>query len=302
MIRTIAMAMPLVAASMLAAMPATAATALPEAVRAMLETAARSGDQAKIDAVAAIARETNPDSVAEIDGIVAAIAAEQAARREAALRQAGAFDNWAGNGQLGGSFATGNSKVVALTAGLSLNRDGIAWRHAFNALADLQRDSGTTTQERFAANWQSDWKFSERGWLYGRVGWERNQVAGLTSRFTEAIGVGYNLVDNDRVRWGVEGGPALTQARFTDRRENRFAVRGATNFLWNISDNLQFTEDASVLTQSGNTALQSTTALTSRMFSKLSARLSFTIAHETDPPADRKRTDTVSRVTLVYDF
>lgn len=290
------------AALLLAANPALAATPLPESVRAMVEAAAKSGDQAKIDAVAAIAKETNPDSVAEIDGIVSAIATERAAAREADLRQAGAFEYWKGSGQLGGSFATGNSKVVAVAAGLALGRDGIAWRHAFNASADVQRDDGTTTQERFGVNWQSDWKFSARGWLYGRVGWERNQVAGLTSRFTEAVGVGYRLVESPAVQWDIEGGPALSQARFTDRTENSFAVRGATNFLWNISPNLQLTENASVLYQSNNTALQSTTALTSKMFEKLSARLSFTIAHETDPPLGRENTDTISRVTLVYDF
>lgn len=291
-----------VVAILLAATPAVAAAPLPDSVRAMVEAAAKTGDKAKIDAVTAIAKETNPDSGAEIDGIVAAIAAEQAARREAELRQAGFFENWKGSGQLGGSFATGNSDVVALAAGLALGRDGIAWRHTLNASADLQRDSGNTTQERFGVNWQSDWKFSERGWLFGRVGWERNQVAGLTSRFTEAVGVGYRLVDNPRVRWDVEGGPALVQARFTDRRENSFAVRGGTSFLWNINDDLAFTEEASILYQANNTALQSTTALTARLFDALSARFSFTVAHETDPPAGLERTDTVTRATLVYDF
>lgn len=288
--------------ALVAAAPLLAATPLPPAVRTMVEAAAKSGDKAKIDAVTAIAKETNPDSGAEIDGIVAGIASEQAAQRAAKLRQAGFFENWAGTGQIGGSFATGNSDVVALAAGLTLGRDGIAWRHALNASADLQRDSGTTTQERFAVNWQSDWKFSERGWLFGRVGWERNQVAGLTSRFTEALGVGYRLVASPRVRWDIEGGPALVQARFTDRRENSFAVRGGTNFLWNINDNLEFSENASVLYQANNTAIQSTTALTAKLFDALSARFSFTIAHETDPPAGLERTDTVTRATLVYDF
>ncbi|MFY8048731.1 MAG: DUF481 domain-containing protein [Erythrobacter sp.] len=34
----------------------------------------------------------------------------------------------------------------------------------------------------------------------------------------------------------------------------------------------------------------------------LSVRLSYTIEHDTDPPLGAVKTDTLSRVTLIYDF
>lgn len=296
------------AAAMLAASPAMA-TPLPAAARAMVEAAARSGDQTKIDAVAGIARETNPDSIAEIDSILSTIAADLAAQRAADLRQAGVFDNWSGSGQVGGSVATGNSDAIAVAVGINLKREGLAWRHVVTASADVQRDRGTTTQELFGLSGQSDWKFSSRGFAFVRLGWERNRQAGINARFTETAGLGYALIQRPGLAWSVEGGPGFSQTRFSaprepggTTRENRFAARGATNLVWDLGPTTQFKQNASILYQSQNTAISATSALTARLIGALATRLSFTLAHETDPPPGLINTDTISRISLVYDF
>src|SRR5690349_17528749 len=82
-----------------------AAAELPQPVRAMIEAAIASGDPRTVEAVAGVARQTNPDDAAEIDALLKGFAtrqAESAAAREAArieaLRSAGLFDNWSGRG------------------------------------------------------------------------------------------------------------------------------------------------------------------------------------------------------------
>lgn len=283
--------------------PAMAATPLPDPVRLMIEKAAASGNEAKIAAVVAVAKETNPDSTAEIDVIVARTAAGRKAEREARIRNAGPFESWKGSGELGGSFTTGNSQTATLAVGLKLIREGIDWRHSVSSLADLQRSRGVNTQERYLFGYQADWKFSENGYLWGRVGWERNQKAGLTSRFTEAMGVGRVLVQNPDVRLTVEGGPALSQTKLmTGEYENLFGGRLAGNLRWNLTPATRFTQDAFLLVDNSNGSFQSNTALTSKLIGALSARLSFSLQHETSPPPGRLNTDTISRATLVYDF
>lgn len=290
----------LLAAAMAAAEPP-APPPLPEGVRAMVEAAVRSGNQARIDAVAAVARETHPEQKAEIDAIVAAAAAERQAAREKRLREAGLFENWQGSGELGGSVATGNSDAVTFAAGLALSRNGLDWRHALAASADLQRSGGRTTQERLSTSWQSDWKLSQRAYLLGRLGWERNRQAGLVSRFEQALGGGYRLLDAPRLRWELEGGPALRQAEFTDRTENTLSVRAASRFRWDLSEATRLTQVTTAnLEEAGS--LTASTALTSRLFGRLSARLGLNMQYEFDPPAGRENLDTVTRATLVYDF
>lgn len=290
-------------ALLLSAGAAIAETPLPEPVRQMVDRAAASGDDAKIAAVVAVAKETNPDSKDEIDAIVAKQAAARQAAREAQIREAGILQNWKGSGELGGSFATGNSDAVTLAVGLRLGRDGIAWRHSIQALADLQRSEGVNTQERYLFGYQADWKFSEHGYLWGRLGWERNQVAGLKSRFSEAMGLGYVLVDRPGMRFAVEGGPALSQTKLVSGEyENRFGGRLGGNFLWDWTPDTRFTQDAFVIFDNYNGSFQSNTALTTKLMGALSARMSFSLQHETNPPEGREKTDTITRATLVYDF
>src|SRR5690349_20197824 len=96
--------LPLLAA-LLIGCAAPAAAELPQPVRAMIDAAIATGDQRTAQIVVGIARQTNPDDLAEIDALWSAFVASQnelsAAReasRQEALRNAGLFDNWSGRG------------------------------------------------------------------------------------------------------------------------------------------------------------------------------------------------------------
>jgi putative salt-induced outer membrane protein len=275
--------------------------ALPESVRQMVEAAAKSGDKAKIDAVVAIAKETNKGAEAEIDKIVADISAAQAAEREAKLATAGFFENWKGSGQLGASISTGNTEQKSLTAGLNLERDGLNWRHRADAIIDIVDNDGGTDQQRILAGYQIDYKFSETLYAWGRFEYEKNREAGIERRFAESAGLGWRAVNSGRVTWDLEAGPALRQTRFVTTDENSLAVRGASRFLWNISDTSAFSNDTAIFWDSAG-SIANTTALTSKLFGSLSARLSVNLAWEQEPPLGLEKLDTTSRVTLVYTF
>ena len=291
----------ILAAALLVAAPAYAQSDLSPGVRSMVEAAANSGDQAKIDAVVAIAKETNKGADAEIDKIVADISAARAARREEELRSAGFFENWTGSGQLGASVSTGNSEVKSLTVGIGLERNGIRWRHRADALVDIVDNDGGTDQQRILAGYQLDYKFSERLYAWGRFEYERNREAGINRRFAESAGIGWRAVDGARLKWDLEAGPALRQTRFITYNENEFAGRGASRIAWNLSDTTVFTNDTAIFF-AGSSSINNTTALTAKLFGALSARASFNLAWEEEPPLGLEKLDTTTRFTLVYDF
>lgn len=278
-----------------------APTPLPEAVRTMVEAAARSGDQARIDAVVAVAKETNVGAESEIDRIVADISAAKAAAREAKLATAGFFENWTGSGQLGAAIITGNVEQKSFTAGLELQRDGLQWRHRANALFDIIDNQGGPDQQRILAGYQIDQKFSERLYAFGRLEYEKNREAGIERRFAESVGLGWRAVAAKRVTWDLEAGPALRQTRFVTGDDNSPAVRGASRFLWQISGTSAFTNDTFLFWDDAGT-VNNTTALTAKLFGSLSARLSVNLAWEEEPPIGLETLDTTSRVTLVYTF
>ncbi len=290
----------ILATAVLLASPTYAQTLSPGA-REMLVAAANSGDQARIDAVVAVAKETNKGSEAEIDKIVGDIAASKAAEKEAQLANAGFFDNWKGRGQLGASFSTGNSETKSVTAGLDLERDGLKWRHRANALVDIQDNDEGTDQQRILAGYQLDYKFSDRLYAWGRFEYERNREAGITRRFAESAGIGYRIVDGGALKWDLEAGPALRQTKYFDYNENEFAGRGASRIAWKLSDTTAFTNDTAIFF-AGSSSISNTAALTAKLFGALSAQISFNLAWEEEPPEGLENLDTTTRFTLVYDF
>lgn len=282
------------------AMPAAAAP-LPPPVAAMIEASA--GDEAALKAVVEAAKKTNPGSVAEIDALVARLGERAAAEREARLAAQGFLDGWDGEGQAGAYVSSGNVDDLGLSLGLALRKETRRWRHGLDAILDYQETEDIKTRERYFLGYTGNWKFDDRLYAYLLLSGERDRFAGYNSRFTESAGLGYRVIDRERLKLDVEGGPALRQTDFVGG-DSEFTVSGrvAGNLIWDIAPTTRFTQNASVFLESGNSTITSLSAITTKMSDALSLRASFELRHETDPPFGRKSTDTATRVTVVYDF
>ncbi len=302
------------------AVPQAAAAELPEPVRAMIDAAITSGDEGKVRIVAELARTTNPSDIAEIDAIVATFEANVAARkaaeaeaRQAALREADLFDNWSGKGELGGFRATGNSSNTGLTAGLTVDRQGIAWRHRLTGRVDYQRANGTTTREQFLARYEPNVNVSDNFYVYALAQYERDRFQGFSGRYAISGGMGYQALKGKDVQLSVKAGPAYRVTEFIDgREESRIAGLVALDFDWNITERLKLTQDTNAVAETGgsavaiidsrNTSIDLITGLDATIAKSLKARFSYAVEYDSNPPPGAVQTDTLSRVTLIYDF
>jgi len=268
---------------------------VPPAVDAMIRAAGKD-----VDTVAKVAKAAHPQSAAEIDALVASLAAAGEAERTQRLASAGFLDAWSGSGEIGIHYTTGNTKDLGVMIGAGLTKDGLEFRHRVNGLIDRQKSNGVLTRNRALANYELNYKFNDRLYLYGLGGWERNTFAGFTRRFTESGGAGYSVFKSDRMFLDVTAGPAFQQTRYVDgRRDDGMTARAGLEAGWDIRDDLKLSERAAILV---GTQWTSTTALTYAMTDALAGRVSFDVIHENDPRPGRKATDTATRVSLVYGF
>ncbi|MCJ7420599.1 DUF481 domain-containing protein [Sphingomicrobium astaxanthinifaciens] len=286
------------------------AAAPPEGVAQLVEQAADSGDAQKLDTVLDLARAAYPGEAAAIASLetqararLVEVTAAKAAKRTDDLRAAGLFDHWSGRGELGGYYATGSSEESGLSAGLGLERTGIDWRHAFRVHVDWRRSDGDTTREQLLAGYEPQYDVTDRLFTYGLVEGERDRTQGIDNRLSLSGGAGYRLFDRDTLQWSVKAGPAWRRTDWLDREDtSRLAGLAATTLAWQLNGRLALTQDADAYVQAGGNSYRSETGLEADLGGNLLARLAFRVDHESDPPADRPATDTLSRITLVYDF
>jgi putative salt-induced outer membrane protein len=304
----------------LAGAPHPALAELPEPVRAMIDAAIATGDAGKVKTIAEIARTTNPADAAEIDALVAdfhtALAARKAAEAEAklaALREADLFDNWSGRGELGGFRATGNTSNTGVTAALTLERQGVKWRHRLTGRADYQRAAGVTTREQFLGRYEPNVNVSDRFYIYALAQYERDRFQGFSGRYAVSGGMGYQALKKDDVQLSLKAGPAYRVTQFVDgREESRIAGLIALDFDWQITERLKLTQDTNAVAEAGgsavaiidsrNTSIDLVTGLDAAIAKKLKARVSYAVEYDSNPPPGAVQTDTLSRITLIYDF
>ena len=304
--------------ALLASAPAHAT--LPDPVRAMIDAAIATGDAKKVEAVVEAARTTNPDDVAEIDAILSAYTTQQrelaeaeARAREEAIRQAGLLERWSGEGQLGAFQSSGNTDALGLSAQLQLVREGIDWKHKLRLGADYRRNNGQTQREQFIATYEPNLRLNDRLFAYALAQYERDRFQGFSGRYSASGGLGYKAIDNDRMQLQVKAGPAWRHTEYVSGlSDGSLALLLGADFDWKMVDNISLTQDVNAVSEAGgsalafigtdNISLNLVTGLEAGISDALTARISYTVEYDSDPPPGAVSTDTLTRLTLIYGF
>ena len=281
---------------------------LPPQLRVALDAAISGGDKAEIETIAKYLKVASPADAAEIDARVsdhrAKVAAAKAAATRAEIeRKRAVFAGWKGEGQVGLSQTSGNTEGFGASIGVALTKEGARWRHNLRGSANFERNNGRTSRNQQLVAFEPNYKFDERLFSYGLAQYERDEFAGFHSRTTLSGGVGYRVLAKAPIILDVKGGVAWRRTDFIGLKQsseiNKF---GAADLQWKISPQLTLTENATGLYSPSNTNLTSLTALNVKLGGKFTARASYQVGYNSDPPPHYKTTDTLSRFTLVYGF
>ena len=282
----------------------------PDPVREMLAAAMASKKDGDVEAVGKLAKATSPQKEGEIDALLTDYRARRAAEKKAAADAARAklaaakfWENWKGEGQIGATIATGNTRSKGLSAGVALARKGIDWNHKFRAQADYQRTNGRTSVERFLVEVEPQYRVSNRAFAYGLGRWEQDRILGYDTRWNVSAGLGYKLVDRKTLSLSVKGGPAWREVDFVSGlRDSELTGLAGLDFGWQMSPTLRLTQTASTVVGSNTVTTSSLTALNAKLTGALSARIAYSADIDTHPPAGVREVDTLTRFTLVYGF
>lgn len=283
---------------------------LPIEVRQMIETAIAGGNETAAKHVIAVARKVAPKGDKDIDAIekawrgrLAAKAAEEEEQRLARLRNAGPFEIWSGNIEVGGTRSTGATSSLGAFASVSLERATIDWSHRLVASANIQQTNGETSAERLLASWQPNYRFSKQAYAFGLAQYERDPFAGYDTRTTLGLGMGYRPLNTSTLKLELEGGPAIRYTAPIDSFDRTQLVgRGSLNLRWQVAPTIKLTQQTAIFLESGASSAVATTALDTKLIGKLKSRISYNVQYEGNTPPGTDSLSTQSRVTFLLGF
>ena len=222
---------------------------------------------------------------------------------------------WSGEGSFGAGITTGNTDTVDISVNIKLNRDTERWKLATEGGYDFGQIDGVDSRNRWFVSGQANREFSERLFGSARVSYEEDDFSGFDSRLFVGIGGGYHIFKREKLRWTVEISPGFRIDKIADTviagppemiipgpTEENFAARSASRFAYDFNENVTFTNDTGVVWTDFSTQTINTAALDAKLTKALSARISFEVRNDTNPPAGAVSTDTASRLSLAYGF
>lgn len=226
-------------------------------------------------------------------------------------------EGWSGEGSFSAGATTGNTDTTDLGLGLKLSKKDGVWTFGGEANADYGEIDGLESRNRFFLAGNVDRQINDRLFGFGSASYEVDQFTGYDSRTFVGAGLGYEVIDTENMSWDIRGGPGVKidevkRIVTTDgtgapviipaETETSFAGLGKSNFSYAFNESVTFTNVTDVLYAQESTQIGNSAAITASLTDSLSARVSFDVRHDTNPPLGFEDTDTATKVAVVYGF
>lgn len=210
---------------------------------------------------------------------------------------------WAGKAMLGYLATSGNTDNSNLNTSFEVGYTTGKWQHLLNAQAINASQDDATTAEAYELGWKSERSLSEYDFLFGRLNWRKDRFSGYDTQFSQTIGYGRRLIDQELHKLNAEIGAGARQSELVDgSKESEAILRAGLYYTWILSETAEFGQDFVIESGSSNTYLESVTALSAKLMGDLALVASFTVKNNSDVPPLTDKTDTFTALSLEYLF
>ena len=305
------------------------APAVDPAILKLMEHAAARGD-GSLDTIIDLAVEANPEQADAIRAAVASLRPEYSnepveapavavvpvqdpaqpaeSRADVKIKEEKpatlwSLRGWDGEIELSADRSSGNTDQMGIGFGAKVAKEVERWKHEARAIVEFQDVNNETTTQRFLAGYDINYTFNHRAYLFTNFLFEDDRFSGFDYRFSETVGLGYKVFDRETLGLSLEGGPG---ARHTNKEiggiETELVGLLGSKFFWNINERSTLTHNYYMFIGSDRTTIDTTAALKLQINGALSARLSYNYRYDSNVPPDTRKTDTLTKAAIVYDF
>jgi putative salt-induced outer membrane protein len=214
-----------------------------------------------------------------------------------------ALADWTGKGDIGASFASGNTENQAASANLELRNTVDKWKHTLGFAGNYGHDGNTKTAQRWEVRGQTQYEITERAYGFGAARYEDDEFSQYDYQSSLAGGLGYKIIDTEQTKFWVQGGPGYRYAKLlaTGETEDGVIFRGDAGFEHQLTETTKIVDRLLIETGSDNTYLQNDLGLEVTISGALGLRLGYQVRHNTDVEPTIEKTDTLLTVGLLYE-
>lgn len=225
---------------------------------------------------------------------------------------------WTGTGELGFASARGNARSESLNLRFGLGRETERWKHGWHASALRAKgevsgdfDGDGVSEQRYGLNanryelgLSSAFKYNDHSRIAGSARYENDDFSQYAYQLTIALGYGRQLLDKDRTTLETELAPGYRRAREseTGRVESDLIFRGLLDFSHALTANTTLVNRLLVESGADNTFARNDLGVSVAMNEAFALKVGLQARHNTDVGPDRRRTDTLTTINLVYSF
>jgi len=204
------------------------------------------------------------------------------------------FD-WELRSDLSFSASEGNSETSDLTWQNYGRIEQGDHRHELDLSLDRATRDGDATQERTRASYQYSWFMSDRWFLSGGVGFERDPVRELDYRILPGAGVGYQFFDDADRLFEISVSAVGVSEKLGGVTEESGAGRWLARYRRQMLDgDLEFFHDQSVFAYvvgRNNTAIETSTGIRWDVWADIYLNMQFDWDYESNPAAGAENED-----------
>jgi putative salt-induced outer membrane protein len=220
---------------------------------------------------------------------------------------------WATSAELGAITTSGNTKGTSVTGKIDARQDLEQWSNEYVLSAYFKEDETTNDQgervteksaERYFASAKAGYRLNtEHAKLFVFGSHTSDDFGAYTKYSLISAGYGDRLWQGQDVSLDAEIGPGYYSGKTAaDITEKGALLRTAANLDWKISDNASFRQTLSLEASSDNKRTQSESSISAKINGSMQMKAAFTVQNDSDVPVGKKKTDTVTSLTLVYSF
>lgn len=221
-----------------------------------------------------------------------------------ASAEAPEYPEVSGNVTLGLFDSSGNTESESVKLDIETEVEYDKWRNTVAINGYQASEDGEESAERYAGRLQSDYRITERTYLFVVGRYERDRFGAFDRRASLASGVGRRFIDTEDVELDLEAGAGRRVAEPDGTNDREYDTIGVLrgDFDWRLSEVSEFSQEVEVESGEENTSTSSVSAIRSKFAGNLSWVLSYTIEHNSDVPAGTEKTDRYTAVSLQYGF